>query len=500
MPRAARCIETPDPNRKLALTTLTNTRLGSSLVDVTLEDGRISAISPAGAARTGELIDLDGRWLLPGLWDHHVHANQQALSARRIDLSAAMSAAEAARTMSEQLARIRLADGHPIVGHGFRDGLWPDAPTLELLDAAVPGVPAVLVSADLHCCWLNTPALALYGRAGHPTGVLREDDCFEVVGRLGDVPDATLDEWVAEAAVTAAARGVVGVTDLEMTDNLASWRRRFAAGFDSLRIQAGIYTEHLDAAVAAGHRTDVVIEGTGGLLTVGPFKILTDGSLNTRTAYCVENYPGTGERGLLTVPTDELVPLLRTAWSAGISPAVHAIGDEANRLALDAFETVGCRGRIEHAQLVRSEDFARFAALGVAASVQPEHAMDDRDVAERYWAGRTDRAFALRSLLDAGAALLLGSDAPVSPLDPWITISAAVSRSRDGREPWHPEQTITVGEALAASTHSTVAAGEPADLIAVDLDPFAASGDELRAMPVALTLLAGQPTHSVLGG
>jgi predicted amidohydrolase YtcJ len=479
-------------------TTLANARLGDALVDVALEEGRIAAISPAGGRGAGETIDLDGRWLLPGLWDHHVHVDQQALALRRVDLSGAESAAQAARIMGDHLARIRLAPGHPIVGHGFRDGLWPDTPTAELLDAAVPGIPAVLVSGDLHCCWLNTPALALYGWEGHPTGVLREDDCFELVGKLGDVPVETLDEWVIEAAAAAASRGVVGVVDLEMADNLASWARRFAAGFDTLRIQAGIYTEHLDAAIAAGRRTGEVVDGTGGLLAVGPFKILTDGSLNTRTAYCVDEYPGTHEHGMLTVPTEQLVPLLRTAWSAGIAPAVHAIGDEANRLALDAFEAVGCRGRIEHAQLLRAEDLPRFAALGIAASVQPEHAMDDRDVAERYWAGRTGRSFAFRSLLGAGAELLFGSDAPVSPLDPWVTLSAAVTRSRDGREPWHPEQAVTVAEALAASAHGTVAVGEPADLVAVDLDPSAASGEELRAMPVALTLLAGRTTHSAL--
>ncbi|MBN9151456.1 MAG: amidohydrolase [Micrococcales bacterium] len=481
------------------MTTIANARVGDTIVDVAISDGRIALISPSGSTpAAGERLDIGGRWLLPGLWDHHVHANQQALAVRRVDLSAAASAAEAARTMTDHLSRIRLTEGQPIIGHGFRDGLWPDVPTLDLLDAAVPGVPAVLISGDLHCCWLNTPALALYGYTGHPTGVLLEDDCFEVVGRLGQVPDETLDEWVAEAASAAATRGVVGVVDYEMTDNLASWRRRFAAGFDALRIQAGIYTEHLDAAVAAGHSTGEVIEGSGGLLTVGQFKILTDGSLNTRTAYCIENYPGTRERGLLTVPTEQLVPLLRTAWGAGIHPAVHAIGDEANRLALDAFELVGCHGRIEHAQLVRDEDFLRFAALGVAASVQPEHAMDDRDIAERYWAGRTDRSFAFRSLIDAGAQLLLGSDAPVSPLDPWVTISAAVTRARGGRKPWHPEQTITVGEALVASAHSGVDVGQVADLIAVDRDPSTATGDELRTMPVALTLLAGRPTHQAL--
>ncbi|MEO6942264.1 MAG: amidohydrolase family protein, partial [Terrimesophilobacter sp.] len=256
------------------MTTLTNAHLGDAIVDVTLEGARISSIAPSGGALIGERIDLDGRWLLPGLWDHHVHANQQALAVRRIDLSGALSAAAAARTMADNLSRIRLAPGHPFIGHGFRDGLWPDVPTVEILDAAIPGVPTVIISGDLHACWLNTPGLAMFGRAGHPSGVFREDDCFEITGQLGQVPDSTLDEWVMESANSAASRGVVGVVDYEMTDNLASWPRRFAAGFDALHVQAGIYTEYLDAAVMAGRSTGDLIDGTHGLLTVGPFKIL----------------------------------------------------------------------------------------------------------------------------------------------------------------------------------------------------------------------------------
>src|SRR5690606_32412923 len=222
---------------------------------------------------------------------------------------------------------------------------------------------------------------------------------------------------------------------------------------------------------------------------------------NTRTAYCVDHYPGTTERGMLTVPTAELVPLLRSAVAGGIAPAVHAIGDDAVRLALDAFTMIDGQPlpagtRMEHAQLVRPEDLGRFAALGVAASVQPEHATDDRDVADHYWAGRTGRAFALRSLLDAGAQLLLGSDAPVAPLDPWTTLSAAVTRSRDGREPWHPEQVISIEEGLDASVHSRIDVGEAADLVAVDRDPFDPAN--LADMPVALTMVAGRVTHTTL--
>ncbi len=131
------------------------------------------------------------------------------------------------------------------------------------------------------------------------------------------------------------------------------------------------------------------------------------------------------------------------------------------------------------------------------ASVQPEHAIDDRDVADHYWAGRTDRAFAYRALLDAGAELALGSDAPVAPLDPWVTLAAAVFRTRDGREPWHPEQALPIADALRASQGGVarVDPGGPADLVVTELDPVTASGDQLRAMPVYATMVAGRWTY-----
>ena len=177
---------------------------------------------------------------------------------------------------------------------------------------------------------------------------------------------------------------------------------------------------------------------------------------------------------------------------------MHAIGDHANSLVLDAFETVGCGGRVEHAQLLAARDIPRFAELGVEVSVQPEHLLDDRDVTDRYWPGRTHLAYAFRSLLDAGARLRFGSDAPVAPLDPWVTMAAAVSRTRGGREPWHPEQRITVAEALEASTRTTVDVGQPADLVVTEADPYAVDPDALRTMPVAATMLGGRFTHNAL--
>jgi predicted amidohydrolase YtcJ len=460
---------------------LGNARLGSATVDLRIEDGVIAEVGSIG----GGDVDLGGRWVSPGLWDHHVHFTQWTLTSQRIDLSAAASARQAAEIMAAA-PRSEL-----LVGAGFRDGLWPDAPSLEALDSATGGVPAVLVSGDLHSVWLNTAALARYGHTGHPTGLLSEDAAFEVTTQLGTMPAETIDSWARAAATAAARRGVVGIVDLEMDWNLGTWQRRIAAGHDALRVEFVVYTQHLDRAIGEGLHTGQRIDE---LLTMGRYKVLSDGSLNTRTAYTYEEYDGA--TGVLTAPPEELVPLMRKAARAGILPDVHAIGDHANTLALDAFEAVGGGGRIEHAQLLVESDYPRFAELGVDVSVQPEHAMDDRDVADRYWAGRTARSYAFRSLLDAGATLVFGSDAPVSPLDPWLGMAAAVSRSRGGREPWHPEQCVSNAEALAASTRTTVAVGQPADLVVTELDPLTTPA--LRGMPVVATLLGGRFTHSDL--
>ena len=483
---------------------------GGSRVDVRVADGRIEAVGEAGELsrdQSARVVDLDGRFVIPGLWDKHVHATQWALVSRRLDLAAAESAADAVAIVAARLRHedaTAETDAGALVGYGFRDGLWPDAPHRALLDVVSGSRPVILVSADLHCCWLNSAALAQHSRADHPTGLLREDDCFAVTRTLGAVETQTLDGWVRDTAKAAAARGVVGVVDLEMSWNVEDWTRRIRSGSTELRVRFGIYPQHLDRAIDAGLVTGALIAGTHGLLQVGPFKVITDGSLNTRTAFCFDEYPGLegqrNSRGLLTIPYDELVPLLRRATQAGLVPAVHAIGDHANRLALDAFERLGVSGSIEHAQLVADADFERFARLGVVAGVQPEHAMDDRDVADKYWPGRTGRAFALASLLAAGAELALGSDAPVAPLDPWITIAAAVARTGDDRAPWHPEQAISVDDALIASADGRRAleAGGPADIAVLDIDPLTATTDELRRMPVAATLLGGRFTHNAL--
>ncbi|MEO5535373.1 MAG: amidohydrolase family protein [Pseudolysinimonas sp.] len=424
-------------------------------------------------------VDLEGRWVLPGLWDHHVHFGQWAMASRRLDLSSASSAAHVASLVRERLASSPPEAGTVLLGAGFRDGLWADAPSIDLLEFG--DVPVALVSGDVHSLWTNRAMLRMLGRP-ESDWWLREQPAFDLNRELSAVPAEVLDRWAIEAAAAAAARGVTGIVDFEMEDAPGSWARRFGAGFSGLRVKAAVYphTPELPAVASA-------------LFEIGPYKLFTDGSLNTRTAWCDHAYPGTDGHGLPTYGPGELLAAARAGVARGLSPAIHAIGDRAVTEALDVFEALGgsaavVGGSIEHVQLIEDADLPRFAALGVRASVQPEHAMDDRDVAERYWAGRTGRSFAYRSLLAAGAELALGSDAPVAPLDPWITMAAAVTRSRDGREPWHPEQALTFAAALAASSHDQLG-----DLVIVESDPFEATN--LRDMPVHATMVAGIWTH-----
>lgn len=473
-----------------------------ALCDVHISAGVVSSVTPAGAAPAGvHRVDYGGRHIIPGLWDEHVHFTQWALAANRIDLSAATSAREAADVVRSAVAGQATGCGAAgndltLVGVGFRDAVWTDVPSRELLDDVTRGRPVALISHDLHCVWLNSAAAAKHGVSVDESGLLREEPAFALTGELGRLPDDVVDAWAREAGLTAATRGIVGVVDFEMTWNRDVWVRRMAAGFDAMRVEAGVYPPDLDRAVAGGLRTGQHVGGTGGLLRVGPLKVLIDGSLNTRTAYCVDPYPN-GGHGLLTVTEAELTGLLGRARDTGFVPAVHAIGDGANEVALNAFASAGVTGRIEHAQFVRQQDFARFGELGLTASVQPAHALDDRDAADVNWAGRTDRAFPLQSLLAAGATLALGSDAPVAALDPWTAMSAATSRARqDGRGPWHAEQALTRQEALTASTRGRgrIRVGDPADLAVLDADPLTAPAAVFAEMPVSATLVAGRFT------
>lgn len=474
---------------------------GDDLVDVHLRGGTIIDISPVGAlGRRGRVLDGAGMWLIPGLWDHHIHTVQWALSAERADLGPAASAAEAASIMG----RSPVLAGDRRIGSGFRDAFWPDEPTRELLDAATGDVPTYLINADVHSVWLNTAALQREGFPLDDSGMLREEPAFEISRRLNDVDPALADRAVRRTLERAASRGVTGIVDLDMAWNAGAWARRLDAGFDAVRVRFGVYASLLDDAIAAGLATGDALD-PAGLVRMGSFKAITDGSLGTRTAACSHHYPGDPANfGVLTIPPDQLVDLMTRATGAGLSCAIHAIGDVANSHALDAFARTGATGTIEHAQLVSHADIPRFARLGVGASVQPEHAVDDRDLTDTIWADQTAHPYPLRALADSGANLLFGSDAPVSPLDPWAAMAAAVHRTRGGRAPWRPDQALDAATALAASTAggshtgNTLAPGSVADIVLVDRDPLRADDASLRATIAHATMIAGRLTH--LGG
>lgn len=467
-------------------------------VDIFIEDGRISDIAPTGAvAPQGEILEGNGAWAVPGLWDNHVHTVQWALAAERVALGGAASASEAAAIMA---AAAPLPDGRK-VGSGFRDAMWPDHPTLALLDSVTGEVPTYLINADVHSTWLNSAALRLEGFAS-ADGMLREQDAFEISRRLNAVDPVRGDAAVRDAGERAASRGVTGLVDFDMAWNADAWPRRVAAGFAAHRVEFAIYPFDLERAIRAGlrsgelHQDEDAPEAGRDLIHVGPLKIISDGSLGTRTAACSHAYPGDPENfGVLTVPPAELAELLTVATGAGLAVAVHAIGDRAVTGALDAFTTSGAVGTIEHAQLVRHADLARFGRLGIIASVQPQHALDDRDLVGRHWAGQTSIGYPLGALQDAGVELRFGSDAPVAPLDPWQAIAAAVTRTDDDRDPWHPEERLTREQALRASVRSSVRPGELADVALCGYDPLTASGADLRGMPVTATMVAGRLTY-----
>jgi hypothetical protein len=299
----------------------------------------------------------------------------------------------------------------------------------------------------------------------------------------------------------AASRGVTAVHDKDgWLGALRLWQRLDESGALSLRVWQSIPHDLLDQARDVGLRS-----GFGGpLLTLGYLKVFMDGTLGSQTAWMLDG------SGVKITSGDELADIVRRGAAAGWPVAVHAIGDKANREALDAFQQTrdlwqpqGLRQRIEHAQLLAPEDVARFGAIGVTASVQFSHAPSDRDLADRFWAGKTDGAYAWRSLLDSGAVLINGSDAPIEELDPLAGVRAGVRRTIDDRPAWHGEQCVTIDEAFHATCvtpawmarderrRGTLVPGKLADLVVLDRDPW----DDLDAQVVA-TMLAGRWVHN----
>lgn len=518
---------------------LINLRQGESVADVTPLDVRVVAgtITEIGARlrrRGGEQVqDADGLWALPGLWDQHVHLGQWAALSGRLDLSGAASVEQACALVAEAVSTGSTGGGGStggdgstggerstgvggstgeiratIQGFGHRPATWSSPPTVAALDAASGTTPVVLISGDAHHGWLNTAALTAL-RLPSREGVIEEAEWFALFPRLAELPGAADDvaRQLPRVLAAAAARGVTGIVDLEFADNPTLWPPRVAAGLTAVRVRAGFYPDRLAAVLASGLRTGDPLPDGAGLATLGPLKIITDGSLNTRTAWCCEPYADHPPLpyGKQNVAPTELDALLAAATAHGLEVAVHAIGDAAVRDALDCFAATGARGSIEHAQLIKGSDLRRMAELGIRASVQPAHLLDDREVSQQCWPDRMERCFRFAGMLDAGVTVVLGSDAPVSPLDPWLAMAAAVHRGQPDQEPWQESESLSVRQALACSTDGVTAlrVGGPGDLVLTPENPLLLQGSNperaaaLREWPVTATIAAGTLTHSV---
>lgn len=466
---------------------------GGDSVDVQTVDGRIAEVHPAQqTARPieGDVLDGRGAALLPSFVDSHVHLTQWAASLTRIDVSGADSAVD----LVDILARSNERHGQGILrAQGFRDALWPDAPHKDVLQNALPGRRSAITSMDLHTLWLSPALLAELG-IDHPTGVLRDHDCMEALNALDKLSDpAEGDRDALAATAELARRGITAITDFEYADNRAVWGRRVENGAPSVDVHFAVWREWLEHELVLGARTG---DAAFDHVALGPLKVMFDGSLNTRTACCHDPYPGGDSTGLLLETQQDLVEIMEKARAGGITPAIHAIGDKANSRALDAFEQVGGGGRIEHAQQLLPVDVARFAAASVTASVQPQHAMSDREVADELWGGRASIAYPYLSLHRAGVRLLFGSDAPVSPPSPLDAVADAVWRTDDEREPWQPAEALPLDVALAAACggRSSVDVGEVADLVLLVEHPAHLGNPDLRALPVRATVRGGLAT------
>jgi predicted amidohydrolase YtcJ len=463
-----------------------------------------------------ERVDLGGRCVVPGFSDAHVHFPTWAVARSEVRLEGVGSVEEAVSRVRDAVGSVR--PGGWLRGRGWRDADWPEKPTKEALDEVAGSVPVALLAHDSHSLWLNSAALALSdaelevdggvverSAAGEPTGILREEACWRFRDRHIHIEPSEYIEAMREGMRVAASRGVTAVHDKDgWIGALRLWQALRDEGALTLRVWQSLPADYVDEV------GNVMRSGLGDqFLRVGYLKAFMDGTLGSQTARMLD---GTGVE---ITSREELVRIIRRAAYAGWPVAVHAIGDLANREALDAFQETrhiwsgeGLRQRIEHAQLLAPEDVGRFAELGVAASVQFSHAPSDRDVADRFWAGKTEGAYAYGSLWESGAVVANGSDAPIEELDPLAGIRAGVLRTLDGRPAWHPEQALSVEQALQATCvtpawlaydehrRGRLVPGFLADLVVLDRDPFETPPEELGEIEVVATMVGGRWTHN----
>ena len=338
---------------------------------------------------------------------------------------------------------------------------------------------------------------------------------MELVADLAPVPGPEEAEAALREAFPSAWRvGLTCIHDVDGPPAFAAYQRLHVQGELGLRVVKYIPADTLDCALQIGLRA-----GLGDdWLRLSGIKVFADGALGQRTAAMLAPYEGEPDNvGVPTIERDALRELARKAAAGGLPLAVHAIGDAANRMVLDVLADVGAGGlrhRIEHVQLLHPDDVPRLARLGVVASMQPIHAMQDYEMAERYWGDRCATGYAWRGLLDAGAVLAFGSDCPVEDLNPLVGIHAAVTRrcadGSPGPEGWYPGQRLTVEEAVHAYTLGAARAvglddrlgsllpGKLADLVVLDRDIFACAPMEIVGTEVTATMIGGRFVHGEL--
>jgi predicted amidohydrolase YtcJ len=519
---------------------------------VAMRGGRIAAVGQndeilALAGPAARIIDLGGHLVLPGLCDAHIHLYDWCVARRQVQLAGCNSLAE----MLERIAAWsgRTETGYWLTGRNWNEDVWPEGrrPTRFDLDQVTdPGIPAIFWRTDMHGAVANSAALALAGIDRHtpdpPGGVIGRDDSGRPNGLLWElainpvmaqmpVPEpGWRDEAILEGIATLHQWGVTAVHDQRMKDQtegplaLDTYQRLNRSDRLWLRINCNIAAHALDHLIALG------LHGGFGddRLRLGHVKLFADGTMGSQTAWLLDPYeksdPGQlDEFGVNVTPPEQIAEEIRQAAAAGFPVSVHAIGDQANRVVLDIFEELhgedyGGRipHRIEHVQIIHPDDRPRLARLGLTASVQPVHAVDDMELAERVLGLRAARTYNFRSLAESGALLALGSDAPVADPNPFVGIHAALYRQRPermSRGPWYPDERLTLaqtiygytlGAARAAGWQETIGSitiGKRADLVVLDRDLFAleADGDPAQAMAetqVLLTVFDGQIVHT----
>ncbi len=500
---------------------------------VSEHSGRIIAVGDLASLQAefpeAKVEDLNGRVILPGLTDAHVHLRQYALGLQQIDCNTA-TRAECIQRVAERAAQT--APGVWIRGHGWRQNDWREGfGTAAILDAVTPNNPVYLTAASLHAGWANSAALKAAGvsantadppngtigrdASGQPTGILFE----EALGLVADVMPQTTGEEDAQAMREVQqdlwSLGLTSVHDFDRDRSFRALQTLRERGELKLRVLKNLPGELLDHILEIGLRS-----GFGDdLLRTGNIKVFADGALGPRTAAMIEPYEGEPEnRGMLFLDSEELLDAAQKAALSGLGMTVHAIGDRANHEVLNAYEQLRAferdhqlparRHRIEHVQVLHPDDIGRLGKLGVIASMQPIHAISDMTAADKYWGERAQFSYGWRSQLNAGAVLAFGSDAPVESPNPFLGLHAAVTRRRaDGSpdaEGWRPKEKLSLAEALLGFTAGPayaagmearlgkLAPGYFADLIVLDEDPFQIDAHDLQHLKPQATMVGGE--------